>query len=721
MGVRGLTTFINNRAHLYLIDYELHDCNVVIDGNSLAATLYKWHCKSNDCFGGDYDKFAVVIENFFQMLWECNVFPYVILDGGYEKRKLKTVIDRMQNKILAAEALHPMTKGSESSFPLFLREVFVDVVLKLNLKVARCEFEGDMEIAAIAQMLNCPVISYDSDFYIFGCMYIPFSTVELTVRRKKCEEPYNYITGKIYHIENFLKTYGGIDRRTLPLLSVLLGNDYINGKLFMPFYKNLKIQKCASNQSDQQKRVKSVIMWLQNETLESAITTILSRFKDKRRQLVHQKILTVMKGYNTVDCELLKFLKIEHAPTLDRQLVVDFEKLNMETRESERDSGSSISDSEDNLEEDINESALTDIFKINYRKCQYPACFMDMLTLHRYYCVPQVEVTTSEQSHAISLDILSIIYKILNSNSKRRLTIVFREGTHIKYMSLENISINVPTLQQIQIMNIDERCSLLLNFLSIENEFKNILDSISMDWHLFFISLKYALDKQILELPLFFSCLLCFLTLNYVDPEIGFYRASKTFEKKYSQLITLLRRNPPNTEFSSFYDLDKDTCLMYMEKMIGYFQMDAKLKFSHKLYDKKLVHTLSQLQSVYLHVKYLNSLLNLPYPIPEVHTIFDGTFLYNMTIDLRKRTNIIEYLQLLLKNCPCILNGITHIYDLVEPHFKTASTGVVKRHKKKKRSKPNVYEEEALMVLDEKNDTVKIFDPNNRYSLLSEL
>ncbi|KAJ8929302.1 hypothetical protein NQ314_018009 [Rhamnusium bicolor] len=205
---------------------------------------------------------------------ECNITPYVVFDGGYETRKIATVISRMKHKIKSAEQLNSVTEGSISVFPLFLRETFQDIVLKLNIKCVKCDFEGDTETANIARTLNCPVISNDSDFFIFDVLYIPFSTFGMHVQKKKgsyLKETYSYVSCKVYRVEKFLNSFGGMDKSNLPILAVLLGNDYVKRGLFSLFFKHLKMQKCHGSQNEQQKRIKSLIIWLQNETVESAI------------------------------------------------------------------------------------------------------------------------------------------------------------------------------------------------------------------------------------------------------------------------------------------------------------------------------------------------------------------------------------------------------------------------------------------------------------------
>lgn len=744
MGIRGLTTFINNRAHLYLEDYQLYNTNAVLDGNSIASNLYKWHCKCNDCFGGDYDKFARVVVAFFDSLSQCNITPYVVLDGGYEKRKLATVISRMKNKMHTAASLSAVTEGSDSVFPLFLREVFVDVVLNLGVKVARCEFEGDLQIAAIAQALNCPVISYDSDYYILSCLYIPFSTVDICPKKAKVKspsQPYRYLSCKIYHIENFLEAYGGLAKENLPLLSVLLGNDYIKGSLFAPFFRNLKIQKCSSSQSDQQKRIKSVIVWLQNETVESALKTILWRFKGVRRQLILRKIEAALKGYNEVDPFLLKHFGIESVG-LYSPPQINLEDLDNSAKDDqcdEADTDDATSDLEGiSSDEDLSDTSLNDktnsqpavnSFQDKYRQCLYPACFMDLVSLKKYYCVPQVEDNTAEDSHTISFRLIQIIYEILCpiSVEPQGLSIAFRMGKgKIQCKILPRlVDIDIPSLDDINSFDKAFRQNLILTLLQIDSShFSNLLNSVPLEWHLFLIALKYAVDKGNFDQAVIGSSLICFIVLNYVDPKLGFCRASKTFDKKFAQFLVNLKGKDVNSEFTSFHTLDQDNCVVFMDKVVSYFQMDSKLKINYRLYDKTLVHSFSQIQSVYLHVKYLNSLLGHPFPNLEIHTIFDGTFLYNMTSNLRKRSSIVEYLNVFLKECPSILAGVKQVFELVTCHFDKLNKCVTKksRRKKKKVSSSGIDilddNEQSLNSFEKENNDSTLIDPNNFYSIL---
>ncbi|XP_060517164.1 protein asteroid [Cylas formicarius] len=723
MGVRGLTTYINNRSEIFLEDYKLYNTKLVLDGNCIAAHLYKWHCKSNDCFGGDYDKFANVIISFFNLLVECNITPYVIFDGGYEKRKLATVKSRMKNKIRTASQLNSVTEGSQSVFPLFLRETFIDVLLKLNIKMARSDFECDTEIANIAKMLNCPVLSYDSDYYIFGCLYIPFSTMDLYVRKSK-DKMFNYISCKIYKVEKFLSTFGGLDKKNLPILAVVLGNDYIKRSIFEPFFKNLKIQKGHNAQNDQQKRIKSVIVWLQNETLESGITKILSRFKADRRKLVMRKIKIAMSCYYSVNVELLYHLGIAE-PSSETKINVNFGEIENNLTDISEDDLEILEESdmeesdEFSLEgeyETKKHISLSKVFKDNFRKCLYPSCFMDMVVLNKYYCVPQVEVSNLEHAHTISLKLISIIHKIL-TNTDKDLTLLARCGeVNIKYYPLRNCTMNVPSCTEIKHFNHLKRKEHFLSLLQLEQKFINSLNLFPWEWHLFLISLKYAFSHGSFDISLLYSFILCFMVLTYVDNKIGFYRSIKMLQKKFCLGLQCCISSRKNAQ-SIFQNISQQDCLNCMQKLILYFKMDEKVKNNYKLFDRNLVHSMSEIQSCFLHIKYLNSLFNYPYPNLTMHTVFDGTFIYNMTTNLRKRSNLESYIKMLLMDAPTIANEFEYVLTTISEYFICQSITQKKKHKRKRKKLSQTALEEDDCDIEQEH--ANIVDPNNLFSVLS--
>ncbi|XP_052852767.1 LOW QUALITY PROTEIN: protein asteroid [Drosophila gunungcola] len=356
MGVRGLTSYIAQRAEIYLKPFELHSTALVIDGDNLSCNLYKDVAGSYSAFGGDYDDFYRAVVQFFQVLAECNIRPYVLMDGGYEERKLRTVSTRLRGKITVIKKINP--NASITLFPLHLKEVFVDAVRDCGVPVMRCVFEADDELAALARKLNCPVLSYDSDFYIHNVKYIPLITLTVKVLTKQVKaknnhkqkdsrdlrrneaknvekrtkankivagiqaseevtspkgntKTYKYLDCCIYRVSH-LCGRSTLSPEKLPLFAALLGNDYIARSAFKNFFaagmgkagrsRKLKIQ---------QKRIQVILTWLKEETAESALAKVLSRLKKNQRESLVSQVHAAISGYSNELCHAYDFFE-EH-------------------------------------------------------------------------------------------------------------------------------------------------------------------------------------------------------------------------------------------------------------------------------------------------------------------------------------------------------------------------------------------------------------------------
>ncbi|KAJ8004890.1 hypothetical protein DPEC_G00140990 [Dallia pectoralis] len=84
---------------------------LIIDGCNLFNLLY-FNSKLNQSHGGDYDGFKRIIHSFVQALRDCDIDPYVVLDGGSNSAKLETRKLRAQSRIDNASKLSLGLQGS---------------------------------------------------------------------------------------------------------------------------------------------------------------------------------------------------------------------------------------------------------------------------------------------------------------------------------------------------------------------------------------------------------------------------------------------------------------------------------------------------------------------------------------------------------------------------------------------------------------------------------
>lgn len=244
MGVHGLTSFVEGN-HQFLTEMRLRDCRLVIDGCSLYFQLY-FKSGLDQARGGDYDMFAVLVRQFFAALSECAVQPFVVVDGGMDQtdKKFKTLQERTQSKIREA---HALSRGSHGYIlPLLAREVFKQVLFELGVPLVQCISEADFEIASLAKHWGCPVLTNDSDFYIFDLKggYLPFSFFQWNNVSGKFTD--RYIPARHFTVNRFCSHFNHMNKQLLPLFAVITGNDYTPGKITENFFSRVEFERVPS-------------------------------------------------------------------------------------------------------------------------------------------------------------------------------------------------------------------------------------------------------------------------------------------------------------------------------------------------------------------------------------------------------------------------------------------------------------------------------------------
>lgn len=706
MGVRGLTSYIAKNAEKYLEPYELHDCDLVIDGDSLASNLYSWHSQCNSAFGGDYDQYYRCVVTFFAMLKQCNVTPYVLLDGGYEKKKLETVRHRLRSKIGAVKHINPFR--CIPLFPLMLREVFVEAVKTTGCQLMRCLFEADDEVSVLARKLNCPVLSYDSDFYIHNVMYIPSITLSLRVHKRKTpkknrrklpedgEKPggYCYLDCCVYSIANLVRNE--LDHDMLPLFATLLGNDYINGRLFRKFYANVSLKHIGKNNSQQQRRIIGLLRWLQHETVDSAIAKVLGRFEKHKRTWMLRQIDAAMGGYNRENSRAFAFFELnrnsgersidnitgfinESIDLEDKEIFEDSEHSSQETSSEDESVDADEVEDEDKLEDedeivseiDEENSSLEDVDDTietsdSFEPPQWvlqkiltaklPRFVVDLLHLKLYVNSPQIENFMLNDSNEIALPILQLIFTLLHHPEPCQFQYLTRvhKISNVHYKKIVSISLESqfdPTGPK--------------NFRIFEKIFDDfgckldLIDCLPEQFKLFVLAMVYLSEKNSTVTPPFMhSLLIGLLLLSKADEDIQpVTRDPRVLQKKYrSVLETVATESKPIVKereeiidninvADMIQSITTEDSVFFLRNVLPLFQISDKIREKHTDFSSTIVHTFAEFQATIFNLNCLNTLLNEPFERIVVSKVFNGTFLYNMYVNLRDRPNIEHYIR----------------------------------------------------------------------------
>ncbi|XP_049870942.1 protein asteroid-like [Pectinophora gossypiella] len=724
MGVRGLTTYINYNQDAILQKFFLHDINLVVDGHSLCAQLYgSLNCFS--AFGGDYDKFASYTRNFFKNLRKCNVNPYVLFDGSLETRKLRTAFKRLRSKINGASRLDPVTQNSLKIFPLLLRDVFKEVLVEMKVPYTICEFEADDEIAAMARHLNCPVLSYDSDFFIYNVLYIPFNTLE-SKPQQIIEGDFKYyaLECKIYKVENLTEHFGGLEQEMLPLLATLLGNDFVEKRVFNKFFSQLKMPKSKKKRNEQQRCIHALFNWLQNETLDSAVAKIIGRLRKSQKHKVFAIIKKSLAGYSRTHCRSLKYFNIDDGVvSLEYNLEMpeesdneDTDSLSGENNESSDDS--SLEEEEEKVEEEeaipLEDSlvlGLPDWIAEGVRNKTIPRSYLNLYTHHLHFCSPQAEDYTDEDSFLCTLPILRYAFDIMTDFSHENCIYVSRENDNSYKKIFVDIDYAVPRLLEIPYNELsnDQLNQYFFHFLKekLPNFNMELIRSLPQNFQLYMIAILWWLAYCNVPLAHVHSLLLCYTMLEVIDEKTGTFRGHNFFNNKYSKKIQEFKKrnnfeiDVDETElFLNKNKVQYEDCLIAANVLLKHFEIDDSIRKKPKSYDIKRMHSFAQFQCCLYQFNCLNTLCREPLEPTKISKSYNGTFIYNIALKLEGQTNPLQYFEQYLKGATSVLmfyKSLLFVYNKCVKEMKLET--VVWSGKKRRRRRKNAVEEEVNFIV----------------------
>ena len=777
MGIRGLMTYVNHIPDA-LVPYELHGGYLIIDGHCLACQLYR-SSGCNCAFGGDHDRYAHVVAKFFEDLRKCNVTPLVILDGGTDTKKLKTMFERIKEKLRCAPNYTPATQDSFNIMPLIMMIIFNSVLKQRKIKLVRCILEADPAIAGVAKALNCPVLSFDSDFFIFGVTYIPLNTLQPFIVKLSSGSGYAKHC-KIYRPENFLKCFPGLRASVLPLAAILLGNDYVKTKFFKNFYDCLKLSSQNNRlYSEEQRKIDTTFRWLQNYNLNDAVAAVLSKLPKKHRPRVLKIIELVIDGYSSLPCGMLvplgfvaEYNKEIYAKRGYKIFKFQGNVENLESRQlwreepsrSTSDSTSSNEESEEELISDMkndekfsktNEVSDDTIsaswppwFSYHTSIADFPFYFVDMM-YRRFFAVPvQIEDFTYPSANEMSLKIVSVIDGLLVAGSKDAevgLLYIIRDGTHFVRHRVETVlsttSTKFPALKKLRDTPMSVRRKIIDDTLEISGKEEKI-DKIPGEWRLYVAAILYWFNQT--NEPLRNSChlyaVLFTMLLGIVDRKIGsFCRSIRECNKllaKSSPEIEVEGKNKITKEVTKIDSIDeaiedvtKNDCIIAAPFFVNNYTMDPQLKECPRKFNPTIVHVFSQFQCCMRHAIHLNALLGYPYEYPKVACLYNGTMLYNLYVNFDKRNDVETYIALTLEKSPTLFRVLKMLIELVKDingeeivageRLRRKGKDTKRRRNKKKKKTQDYEESDMIEVEDDIGETQSVYsDPKNLFSVL---
>ena len=169
MGIPGLDTYIKrvDRQKRAWKHQQKIEGALVIDGSQLCYHFYR--SKRLDVInGGQYPEFYKKVSNFFQKLQQSGIVPHVVFEGIDKGQKLtdEYILKRKEDRYMTNQR-ELKTRVSVTGLTQLAFTTLCNVLTDLNINFYVADGEGDEACVRIAKFLNCPVLSNDSDYYLF--------------------------------------------------------------------------------------------------------------------------------------------------------------------------------------------------------------------------------------------------------------------------------------------------------------------------------------------------------------------------------------------------------------------------------------------------------------------------------------------------------------------------------------------------------------------------
>lgn len=595
MGVTNLTSFINSRPEFTIEHFELRDTRLIIDASNIKHRLHQCSLNENiNVFGGNLTLFAKTLKIFLRCLQSANIRPIFVCDGAKDitvHDKTEEQLRRARNIFTSTRQVYDDRAGYASQVTSDnLSNVYISIISEFNMDIYSCMFEADAEIARLSNHHKAPILSHDSDFFL---MDLENGIIGFSPRDFLNNNGRQFINCKLYRRNHFVRSFPGLDEQCLPLVGVLIGNDFVpEEKFHQLIYKHGDFVVSSDEQwsscQERHEKMLKVLYFLTNKTPERAINRIIQIYDCDGE--TDEKVL---KEY------LTRNMQFYDIPTGDNHFEVAIAKIYQWANPEQ------VRRISDHLLNYLRFNT-SDLLELLHKTCLFMRPIID-------------DFGIVESSRACSYQIHGVVLRLLRwtDNDNKPFSLYDRLGDDYCEHKIEPV-IRLPNYGLIR-MNIYDiltstpKSCLRLLLATIYGDMLSYWDSseIYKSW----LTAENAAQANLIK-----------LLLDYIDimnpdnksPE-RFKRAIFTTFLYYTHGRDQIYQRYGSYEF--MYEIDKS----YLKEPI--YRAD---------YCMIIMHWITRFAAVIQQFNMLNSLLNEPMPRMRIHNWFNAVLIYNLTLNTRE-------------------------------------------------------------------------------------
>lgn len=620
MGVRGLTLFVKERE--FIKEHKLSNCMVIIDGLNLVNTIYfrSQNNKQDSMFGGDYGLFVLRIHQFFNHLKACNITPLVINDGTYDPslNKFDTMLKRGVQQLNIAYKIYKTNHSGEQILPFYAIEVFELVLKQMGVLVKRCLYEADPIILQLVKKLDCIVVTNDGDFFLEnvskGIVLLDSLVDNCNVLLDK-ETSTKYLKCSIYKIEHMQSIFRFTNFEVVFAAGFILGNDFSDLNTCQKIIARLP--PVSSHKNRRQRQIYNALKWIaQFQTIESlfkALAKILKTEEDPLFDAIRQGIVSSVEG---------AVVDVTNAEQLEQYVVA------------------LLQNSPQFVDPPAPEKIIT-----RHINLELPCKVLSILNTHLDWCRPLAEDFSIENCFVTSFALSDHIYALLRTTNtdipkikrySRKDANFWKELIRPEPL-MDDLSM-LPKCIDLSTLKEAKKVALFYQITKLPTSLYDKIRSI-------FVDFPYDDAFQVNEDVLGYVVSM-FVSLIYM---LNSFPNEMWLEFIYAIAFSIFTiGNNSSHKLCGLFSIDKVKFPKFDEVLIPFNSVPV---FTHSLiYVPRVVHLFNVFQTVHfgqtmlVEILSINESLNYkvrPFPL-------NGTFIYNLTLDLARRPKPYLYLQQLL-------------------------------------------------------------------------
>lgn len=648
MGVRGLQTFLKNNRELSE-NVELNNTRLVIDANNLLCCLFCDMCLNrgsehyrSDLYGGDMVAYAEIVEKFFQNLDKCGIVPILVFDGSVIGKqatkdqlvlKEKTIYKRGLDRFEASKIATEDGTDDRINMPMTINHAFRNVATDLGIQRIQTPYEADTHIARIANDLDCPVLTNDSDFIIYK-LSRGFIMLDLFHHKNivSSRDGKPSIVGTLFSQTRLIKCMPGLRAENMALLSVLLGNDYIEAGSFDRVLSNICNQRyngVLRAETFTHKRIANILTWLRDKTLSEAIEYITSQLRPSFRQNLERVIRILLKSY-----------RVEETDNFDQEI--------------EERYPSSLADPEANIHPELMPSQY---LRRLMETTDMSSLILDVVFHNTYYNYPIIDDYLLPSSSYVKYRPFSVIVTLMRPRSYSDMTTYQRQiqtekDSFLIYDRIKDdyTKVVIRPIEKLEGFGSLEHLN-CYSTITLEPALKKSLLMTTFRFNIDEVNLMTDTLSQVFANKMLQESSLCFMLVKYIGLET---RTNPKPQFVDALMLTLFFYAALNGQLNMNTLKDPTTYGKLLLQLRSHsIKVNGKsYEPSHSIF-RRITHFISQLQCAYTSFCLLNGLLNHVFQVPRYETFLNGTLIFRLTKLLR-----LEELKL-----STVCQGITPLLD----------------------------------------------------------